>query len=78
MFKNVSQIVNRSQRLTHLFFQEALGKNQTEVSYQLTDVDLQCADGWERNSKKCFRVYTAERSWSQALVSCARFMLNTF
>uniref|UniRef100_A0A914RCH4 C-type lectin domain-containing protein n=1 Tax=Parascaris equorum TaxID=6256 RepID=A0A914RCH4_PAREQ len=45
--------------------------NETDANYIVSEVDVQCAEGWDRFGAKCFRVYVAERSWPQALVLCS-------
>ncbi|TMS38354.1 hypothetical protein L596_005096 [Steinernema carpocapsae] len=45
----------------------------SNAEFHLTDIDLDCPDGWERGATKCFKVYQIERSWPQALVFCTRY-----
>uniref|UniRef100_A0A9J2P4X9 Sushi, von Willebrand factor type A, EGF and pentraxin domain-containing protein 1 n=1 Tax=Ascaris lumbricoides TaxID=6252 RepID=A0A9J2P4X9_ASCLU len=52
---------------------EVPSSNETDANYIVSEVDVQCAEGWDRFGAKCFRVYVAERSWPQALVLCARY-----
>ncbi|EJW73409.1 lectin C-type domain-containing protein [Wuchereria bancrofti] len=47
-------------------------KNVTDSKYTVSDIGLECAQGWEKYRSKCFRVYTVERSWPQALLFCSR------
>ncbi|VDM23842.1 unnamed protein product [Toxocara canis] len=47
--------------------------NETDANYVVSEVDVQCAEGWEKFGAKCFRIYAVERSWPQALVLCARY-----
>ncbi|KAI6187191.1 hypothetical protein M3Y98_00215500 [Aphelenchoides besseyi] len=46
--------------------------NNTEVPYLLTDISMQCPEGWEIEGNKCYRLYPTERSWPQALIFCGR------
>uniref|UniRef100_A0A7E4V9J7 Sushi, von Willebrand factor type A, EGF and pentraxin domain-containing protein 1 n=1 Tax=Panagrellus redivivus TaxID=6233 RepID=A0A7E4V9J7_PANRE len=39
----------------------------------LSDISMQCPEGWEREGSKCFKVYHIERSWPQALIFCGRY-----
>ncbi|VDM13491.1 unnamed protein product [Wuchereria bancrofti] len=48
-------------------------KNVTDSKYTVSDIGLECAQGWEKYRSKCFRVYTVERSWPQALLFCSRY-----
>ncbi|OZC07370.1 lectin C-type domain protein, partial [Onchocerca flexuosa] len=48
-------------------------KNVTDSKYTVSDIGLDCAQGWEKYRSKCFRVYTIERSWPQALLFCSRY-----
>ncbi|VDK34919.1 unnamed protein product [Gongylonema pulchrum] len=47
-------------------------KNSTDLKYIVSDIGLECAQGWEKYGSKCYRVYTVERSWPQALLLCSR------
>ncbi|KAI6214115.1 Sushi, von Willebrand factor type A, EGF and pentraxin domain-containing protein 1 [Aphelenchoides besseyi] len=46
--------------------------NNTEVPYLLTDISMQCPEGWEIEGNKCYRLYPTEKSWPQALIFCGR------
>ncbi|KHJ78196.1 lectin C-type domain protein [Oesophagostomum dentatum] len=39
----------------------------------LTDIDLQCPEGWSHIGQKCLKAYHIEKSWPQALHTCARY-----
>nr|CAD2188647.1 unnamed protein product [Meloidogyne enterolobii] len=39
----------------------------------LADVQLSCAEGWERFEGKCYKLISIEKSWPQALAFCSRF-----
>jgi hypothetical protein len=40
--------------------------------YVLADVELNCAEGWEKFEGKCLKALPIERSWPQALAFCSR------
>ena len=56
-----------------LNFQNFIEKVSNSSKYILSDVEMKCPEGWEREGAKCFKVYHIERSWPQALVFCARY-----
>ncbi|ETN78495.1 hypothetical protein NECAME_10314 [Necator americanus] len=45
---------------------------QLQQSSVLSDIELQCPEGWNRLSQKCFKTYHLEKSWPQALHTCSR------
>uniref|UniRef100_A0A914C4L0 Fibropellin-1 n=1 Tax=Acrobeloides nanus TaxID=290746 RepID=A0A914C4L0_9BILA len=47
--------------------------NSPDATFSLTDIDMRCPEGWEREGAKCFRAYYLERSWPQALIFCGRY-----
>ncbi|CAJ0918219.1 unnamed protein product, partial [Mesorhabditis belari] len=47
--------------------------SSNDTGSRLSDVQLSCAEGWERSGEKCFRLFPSTRSWSQALATCDRY-----
>lgn len=47
--------------------------NSTFSKPALTDISLNCPEGWELEGTKCFKVYHLEKSWPQALFFCGRY-----
>ncbi|VDM80410.1 unnamed protein product, partial [Strongylus vulgaris] len=50
---------------------------ESPLSSVLADIELQCPEGWSRLGQKCFKTYHVEKSWSQSLHTCARFLIET-
>ncbi|EPB80398.1 hypothetical protein ANCCEY_00495 [Ancylostoma ceylanicum] len=46
---------------------------ETPPSSVLSDIELYCPEGWSRLGQKCFKTYHVEKSWPQALHTCARY-----
>ncbi|KIH60420.1 lectin C-type domain protein [Ancylostoma duodenale] len=46
---------------------------ETPPSSVLSDIELHCPEGWSRLGQKCFKTYHVEKSWPQALHTCARY-----
>ncbi|KAK6046095.1 lectin C-type domain protein, partial [Cooperia oncophora] len=55
-------------------FQPSLSSSKdSSQSSVLSDIELNCPEGWSRLGQKCFKAYNAEKSWSQALLMCSRY-----
>lgn len=54
------------------FIKSANEKSSKNVKHLLTDIDTKCPEDWHHLDNKCYRGYTIERSWPQALSFCFR------
>lgn len=49
-------------------------KESVKPKFVLSDIDTTCPTGWERQDASCYRLYSMERSWPQALAFCSRWI----